>query len=500
MRFKELKIRFVEFTGGEEPSFTITASIIGHHTFKFVTQRQNDYEVTIGQDIEEQNQYIKEAFDLDLVPLGYYETELNDGWVYLYINNPLEQFYFCSYYRCSLVDEINNDLSYVLGIISTPPPNVLLNAYNDNIVLIEKGESSRLETTFNGQLPITLYPSPLGEYYLNLKYPAATLINQNKFEDSIVPDIENNGYVEPDESLFLEMEIEMVGYVQEQSFTQNLKFEFIKAVEQIANFKDTQFNIPEDKYYLLLPQLKIDDVYKVNYYEGYPVDISLFSFARRILKLKNLTTGHETCVTIKDGVNRLFLSQGSEDFTINDVLPMQTGINKIELIFYPTALLATRDETYEVVPDEKSLMLYIIKKESTCAPYFKFYRNRGGWGYIRFEREFTIVNKVKEGKDVTLDFNGIQNTLTRNLKTERESTIEMEFQTEKMEAWEMQNFKDFIKSPRVEMYVGDLFQKAEKDSWVGINVKSNSLDNKSLKTKFNREKIKIEFNEYNMFL
>jgi len=499
MRYKELKIRFISFTGSANPQLYIVDSHTPEENslsdqFLFKDNPVDSRDIQITADPADQNQAIKDAFDAHLLATGDYETDIDDDWVYLYLNSPTQQFYFMTWGGVDIEKEINNEFAPVLNIISSPPPNVLLNAYNDNIVLIEKGDSNKLATMFNGELPITLYPSPLGEYYLNLKYPAATLINQNKFEDSIVPDIENNGYVELDESLFLEMQIVMTGTIDQESFTQKLKFDFIKAVEQITNFKDTQFNIPDDKYYLLLPQSKVDDIHKVNYYEGYPLDVSIFSYSNRIAKLKNLTTGHEASVSIKHAVNRLFFSQGSEDYTINDILPMQTGINRIEISFIE---LFTEGEFSE---SQKSILIYVNKKEPQCAPYFKFYRNRGGWGYIRFEKEFKIVNKVKEGKDVTIDFDGIQNTLTRNLKTERESSIEMEFQTEALEDWEMQNFKDFVKSPRVEMYVGDLFQKAEKDSWVGINVKSNSIDNKSLKTKFNREKIKIEFTEYNMFL
>lgn len=491
MRYKELKIRFISFTGTPDPYFTISSTVLDNDDnyglqFVFVQKRLNPFEVTISA--SNQNQKIKEAFDLDLVPLGY-ETDIDDDFVYLYLTSPDDQFYFVIKSGVNINSEIDNSHSPSLKVLSAPGTDELLNAFNDNVIIFKRNNSEKLEITFNGKYPITLYPSPTNEYYLNLKEPAKALINQNKFKDEITPDIENEGYVYPDNSMYLKMKISIDRVVGRQRFNAELNYQFVKAVEQISNFKDTIFKANTDKGYLMLPRLKTEDFYRVNYYEGYPMDVSLYLETSNIneskqlyLKLKNTTTGHQANVSWRYFVSRLYFSQGSQNFTIDDILPIQTGVNRIEL----------------EINRNKSLLLYVNKKESKCAPYFKFYRNRGGWGYIRFEKEFSIKDKIRDQKEVSLDFDGIQNTLTRSLVSEKQSTIEMKFQTEALEDWEMQNFKDFVRSPRVEMYVQDLFQKQEKDSWVGVKVSGNSLDTKSLKTKFNREQVKIEFKEYNL--
>jgi len=150
--------------------------------------------------------------------------------------------------------------------------------------------------------------------------------------------------------------------------------------------------------------------------------------------------------------------------------------------------------------DVSKLDLIVKKKASVCAPYFKFYRNSGGWGYIRFEKEVVILSTTKDGKDVRVDYNGIQNTLTRTLNEGKETTVVLELSTELLETWEMENFKDFIKSPRVEMYTGDIFQKQTVSSWFGVSVKSSGLATTKTKTLLNREKVKIEIEEYNLHL
>ena len=494
MRYAELKIRFIDFTGvvNFDTRIYISSSVDDdlHNFFFFSNNPVNDNYIQVTADPSDQNQAIKDMFDSYLVPSGHYETDIDDDFVYLYLTSPTEQFNYVNPNYVDIESQIDNNHAdqAVINILSGPDFEELLNAYNDNIVYLEKGDTSKLELTFNNEFPITLYPSPSEGYYLNLKEPAIPLINQNNFADNITPDIESNGYIYQDSSIYLYMTIDVTAHLSGgQTFTQQLRYRFVKAVEQIANFKDTIFNVNDDKYYLLLPQGKLDDIHRVTYYEGYPFDVTFFANVNPRdfpnFTLKNLTTGHEVTLDVFQYINRLFLSQGSEDFTINDILPIQTGINRIEM----------------VMNEDKSLMLHLKKKEPVCAPYFKFYRNRGGWGYIRFEKEFTIKNKVKDGKEIKVDYEGIQNTLTRSL-TAKESSIEMEFMTEFLEDWEMENFKDFVKSPRVEMYVNDLFQKQEADSWIGVRVDSSSLDNKSLKTKRNRERVKIEIQEYTLTL
>ncbi|MBW2961279.1 hypothetical protein [Mesonia aestuariivivens] len=493
MKYAEIKIKFLGFVNGSNPQLVIVDSINQEENglrdqFLFKENPTEQYHIQIKANTSDQNQAIKDAFDIYLVGNGPYETDIDSEYVYLYLTVPTEQFYWITYDGLNIEKGIDNSYSpeFSLSLISEPNPRELLNAYNDNVVYIERGGTENINVKFNGQLPITIYPSPVnGEgYYLNLKEAAIPLINENNFLDEIVPNIEEDGYIYQDNSMFLNMSIELIATLEGRQFTEMLRYYFTKSVEQIANFKDSVFHIDNDKYYLLLPKGKIDDIHRVTYYYGYPFDITFFSNLEKTITLKNITTGHEIGgINILQHINRLFFSQGSEDFTINDILPIQTGINRIEM----------------VMDEEKSLMLYVNKKEPVCAPYFKFYRNRGGWGYIRFEKEFTIKNKVKDGKEIKVDYEGIQNTLTRSL-TAKESSIEMEFMTEFLEDWEMQNFKDFLKSPRVEMFVGNLFQKQEKDSWIGVKVGSSSLDNKSLKTKRNRERVKIEFQEYSLSL
>ncbi len=469
-----LKIRITDLVDDIQPYFgwryTDALGNVITVRFFYVVERDAAFEAVIGADL---NQALKDAVDLDLVPGGEYATSIDEYYLYVQFSGVGSSFLFSTSTRMVYSGEIIEVSSSEIEMIQALETGALLNAFNDNVIRFRARENLKLNTTGNAQLPVTLYPSPEGEYYLNLKDYATTLINQNKFEDEILPNIETEGYVYPDLSFFLNLSLQLSNGI----FIYSSSFFFLKSVDQYINYLEK--NVSKD--YILLPKSKID--YRVTYYEGYPFDITLFSSANRDITIVNKTNGLSVNFGVDQYTNRLFLSQGSQNFTIDDILPLQSGINRLELQFTPNS----------------KLDLIVNKKESVCAPYFKFYRNDGGFGYIRFEKEISEQRKTKEGQEVRMDFNGIQNTFRRAI-SDKETSVEIDLQTEALESWEMENFKDFISSPRVEMYVNDLFQKQTASSWIGVKVKSNSLTNKKPKTAKNRERVTVEFDLYNLYL
>lgn len=469
-----IKLRLNDLGGAVKPRIRwVYTDGFDSHTgieFEFVNQRTEAFQAVKGPDL---NQALVDAIELDLVPSGDWAVTQDQYYLYIETTVPGRIFQTVLTNTIQFTYIITNITDADIEYTESLPSDAILNAFNDNIIKFKTPGLSQIQINANGELAIPLFPNPYGEYELNLKDFATTLINKNKFKDEITPDIGMNGYVYEDPTVFLPLEISMGFY----NFEEKAKFYFLKSVAQIENYKDKLIT----ESHILLPVYGLS--HKVTYYEGYPFDIPIFSDQAKAVTIKNKTTGHSTQMQLERYINRLFLSQGSENFTIDDVLPMQTGFNRLELDF-----------------GNKAIDLVVNKKESQCAPYFKFYRNSGGWGYIRFNPELSKQIKTKDGKDVSIDYNGIQNTLTRYLNEGKEITVGMECYTELLEPWEMENFKDFVKSPRVEMYVSDLFQKQTENSWIGVRVKSNSLDTVKRKTKLNREKVKIEFAEYNLHL
>lgn len=469
-----IKIRVTNLGTAENPFFGLKYgtwneedgfSDFNELQFKFVQARQNPFEVTIQPNLTEA---LKDAFELDLEPAEW-DIQYDGYYIFLYSNVEGRLFYPPSSSQGLIftagvenVDQTNIDLTQSL------PARALLNAFNDNVLLFEAPDKQKITVDANGQFPITLYPEPTGRYYLNLEEFSSQLINKNKFADEVQPDIETEGYVYPDPSLFLEMELTFSDLFFEQKAT----VYFLKSIAQIIGFQEKNI----DSNYIISSK-------QLTYYHGYPFDVTIFSKKQQDITIRNKTTGHELQLSLAQYVNRLFFSQGSKDFTLDDVLPMQTGINRLELDF---GNLDKQDLT-------------INKKESQCAPYFKFYKEQGGFGYIRFEPEVTIDNRTREGEKIRTDFNGIQHTLRRAI-TDKKTSVEMEVSTEVLEPYELENFQEFISSPRVEMYVSDLFQKQTEKSWVGVTVKTNAMEVRTPKAKRNKRQVTITFDKYNLHL
>lgn len=466
------KIRITDLVDTIQPFFgwTMTEPLGTTETFKFYFVEERTglyaYEAIIGPDL---NAALKEAVDYYLAAGGEYVTSMDDFYLYIECQTENRSYSFTSNTRMVYTAEILNATTSEIGMLQPLPAGALLNAFNDNVIRFTYGDHVLVNVEANQQLPLTLYPSPSGEYYLNLQPFSSVLINGNRFEDAIVPDIDANGYVVPDPSLFLAMELK----ISIDASIDVATYHFLKSVAQIANYADRM----ADENHILLPSPK------VTYYEGYPFDISVYAAQSQDITLHNRTTGLSADLSMNQYTNRLFFSQGSDNFTIDDVLPLQTGYNRMELEFGPT----------------DKIDLTVQKKESKCAPYFKFYRNCGGYGYIRFESEVGVKNSASEGESIRTDFNGIQNTIRRSI-AEKTATVEMELQTEQLEAWEMENFKDFISSPYVMMYTGDLYQKATDKSWVGVRVTSSGLFSKRPKANKLKERVNVEFDLYNLSL
>lgn len=469
-----LKIRITGLGGASTPfigwKYSDGMEAFEDIQFNWVPERTKAFEVTKW--IDDYNTALKEAMEMDLVPSGEWSVAQDDYYLYITSNVPGRTLFPYIIYNTVVhtaeiydTGEVQSPIDYVQVL----PSNALLNAFNDNVIRFTVENQEKVNITANGELPTTLYPSPMEEYFLNLFPYSSVLINGGKYEDTIVPDIEGQGYVYPDPSLFLEMELQMNGTF----LLGKAVYRFLKSVAQIANYAE-KF---ADRNYILLPSPK------VTYYEGYPFDIPVYAAKTQPVIFHNKTTGHSIELDVNKYTNRLFFSQGSEEFTIDDVLPMQTGFNTLELEFGPT----------------DRIDLTVQKKESKCAPYFKFYRSCGGYGYIRFESEVGVKNSASEGESIQVDFNGIQNTIRRTIAG-KTATVEMELQTEQLEVWEMENFKDFLSSPYVMMYTGGLFHKQTDKSWVGVKVSSSNLYSKRPKANKLKEKITVEFELYNLTL
>lgn len=361
----------------------------------------------------------------------------------------------------------------------------LLNAFNSNITRFRIGDGisffgdQKLTARFNDEFEIDLYPNAQQFYELDLKTAAVALINKNAFKNEIEPDIITQIALN-DSSILLELSIELSCFVDQVKYEKEINFKMIKAVSQIGEY--VPFDIGEDKVKIYTQRNSLDTHF-ITFWEGYPFDFSVFSDSDQNATIENISTQSSYNFTVKQGISRIFLSDGENNLTLLNRLNLFTGLNVIDLTIGNIT---------------KRIML--TYKESSCAPYFRYYRNDGTFAYMRFEPSKNISFKTTSGKEVYYDFNGIGHDTTKSLPATKTSAKAFDLYTELLDSYQADSFKDFIRSPRVEMYIGNIFDTYNEDDFISVRVTSSSVNTRDFKAKKIREKVQVELQEYNLSL
>jgi hypothetical protein len=218
----------------------------------------------------------------------------------------------------------------------------------------------------------------------------------------------------------------------------------------------------------------------VVYYEGHPFDFSVLSDVNRTVTINNNTNGQTATLDLVTGANRIFVSQGSLNFTFSDLLTLNSGINELEFI-----------------TENGSKTLFLEKVESECSPYLKFFSDFGGYGYMRFQKVYRETVSVKANDTINTDFLDISETYDTELITGVTSDTSLRLTAERLTERQFNYLKHIMNSPRVDLYLEDLFQKQEANSWRGVQVKdaSYSYDNRR---EFYSLTLNITFNNLTM--
>ena len=339
----------------------------------------------------------------------------------------------------------------------------LLSSNNNNEVVFESNnplEAVSCLIDFDG-VSVTRRPDVAGQFSYDFMEVVSVLINENDFEDLIVPDIENNGYSYKDNSLFKEITISYkISFSNGSTETASRTYSFTKSVRQIKNYQDTIFNMLNDKLALLLPnQENSRETYYAPYFQGYPFDIALYSNADRTITVKSKSNNIETTLDVKKGVNRIFISQGEKSFTFDDEVPLRFGINELEF--------KIDINTY--------VTLFVEKMQSDCGVYVKYFNNSGGYSYYLLPKFHEKSLKTKAINNVFSNNKDISNTRRLFRTTGKTVKQSSKFKLDMLTRQQVQYLQDLLYSPFVEVYTREAYRKTELFSWNGITVSDGSF-------------------------
>lgn len=353
-------------------------------------------------------------------------------------------------------------------------------AYNDSIVNFESTMTGITNCSITiGTNDFVVYPFN-NVFKFNFKPVVTTLINQNGFKDSILPDLSGGDFIYNDASLQLTITPEFFVYNATTGETINKEYKFLKCVEQLPFYNQKVMAGNDIK--VLLPSSNGVD-YHLTYFEGYPADFAIQGLETGYTySIKNSNTGivSDTYTATTADVKRIFLSDGGNDTTIDGTLITTSNLNNLELW----------------VNGFFKANIKVKKVESKCGVYLKWFNSNGGYSYWLFDRYFNEVIKTKDLDDIQGVWDNLQNITSTSESLGKTATGTLQLNTQYTKE-EKEYLLDLLKSPKVEMYINqEPFIQVNAFNFIGVKVSDASTTYNS-KSRNNKLRVTIELPSIN---
>mgnify|MGYP000011732636 CR=1 FL=1 len=336
----------------------------------------------------------------------------------------------------------------------------VLHAFNNSVVeFYSDSEKTSIKATIiilGEELEIT--PNPNGVFRYNFKEFVKKLINTNYFQDTIQPNIQTS-FVYTDDTVFKDLEVNykvQLNDLTEDVITKNYKF--LKSVKQLEDYRRNETNTNNTELSVLYPS-DGNKIYHTTYFEGYPFDIPIYSNIDREITIANKKTGLSTSFNLTKGVNRLFVSDGSSNFSLENKLPLYLGVNELEV----------------KINNEVAVTIFLKKKDSECGVYLKWFNNDGGWNYFLY-RYPSENRKFKSSGTVNKDYENLKDTNDLDIEMGLDSSDTIRFFAGRLDENEKNIINGLSESPKIYRYLKCMFQKSEFNNWISERIGFSSTN------------------------
>lgn len=344
-------------------------------------------------------------------------------------------------------------------------PNRLRMAYNNDVVRFYStlgGTPAYSDVTIYPGVTVRLYPDPNGRFYFNFRPYISTFINTANFEDTT----ETNLTAEDPDS-FVYSAMNNVATQRNVTFAINMgdagtdtasyTLTWLAAAQQIGSY--TEYNI--NNLLVLSPALPdAANTWYLKYWEGYPFDFSVFSnvTGMEVINTTNLVSASLNVVGYGD---RVFLSDGRTDETLEDFLPLAKGYNTLKLL--------RENDSPE---DAKFIQL---EKAAPCdGVYLKWRNAQGGYSYWLFENTYAVDRNAKSLGELNRDFENPENSFGNTTQVGREVQDTLKIVAELLTPSQRDIVQNLLESPKVYLFTGKPYSRSDYRSWIEVSVKTTS--------------------------
>lgn len=343
-----------------------------------------------------------------------------------------------------------------------------------------------------GSSVVTLYPSPNGLFYFNFKEIISSLINTNNYTDDLQTDLGVSYVYSWDSRVYLNLDVNIsINFLNETNDQDNKNLRFVLSAVNLREFNN-RFPIVNNLLdpFVLLPKITgANNTYYAKYFTGYPFDITLFNGIddNTDIDITNLTNAVSYTFTkiSTDKFVRLAFSDGRTTTTIEDVLPLVDGFNKLQLV--------------SLDGDNDSFIN--IEKESGCdGVYLKWLNNDGVYSYWLFKnndnrrgfRELGYLNN---------DFDNLEDTTSQEISLGLDSKDTLTVYERNLTENQKNLIATILDSPKVYLFTGTPFSQNNFNDWMEIKNKTRRYDLKQVKRDLFNISLSFELpNNYNIYL
>ena len=353
--------------------------------------------------------------------------------------------------------------------------NTVLPAYNNNVIKFYTDDTSKVVLNANIILngtTIVLYPNPTGEFYFNFREYITNIVNQNRFIDLVNPQLDatdDNTFVYAGSGYFSDNVLIKINFTDLTSESVNRLLLFNMAVEQLDGYKRNVIQQGND--IVLSPLMpNTNNHYYVKYWEGYPFDLSFvtLNFPAGNIFLENLTNLLNYTFPIAGKITRLFFCDGSTDESINDFLPIAFGKNEIAF----------------------SDRFIIVDKQDVCEGlYLKWLNSYGGYSYWKFDNIFKRTTNTKSFGELVTDFGNLGQTFSQVAELGKTAGEKISVNTDLLDENELALLKSLLISPKIYLFVGEPFSRADITAWVEVKITSTGYTTRNYKN----QSVKLAF-------
>jgi hypothetical protein len=318
------------------------------------------------------------------------------------------------------------------------------------------------DITFPGLPPITIYPSPTGNFYFNFKEYVSRAININRFADNL--DYIGSYFYDWTDKIYLNSIINIkINYTDETSDDANIDIAWLMAVCQKYDY-NTIGRIERNSFTLLTPMAKRADKVAFNrMWNGYPFDYTIYNGLTDAVGLvRNVGGGPAEIPPTTYSVPNLKIVRA---FTFApDALPI---------------ILPTRTVTEFKNMDDGNALLFTLYSEVEMNPcqgtYLKWINGQGGWNYWLFEKQNTIKS-IKTLGLIDNDYYNIPDSISTVISMGTTSDETIKTVAERMNENDKLILDSIFDSPKIYLFTGvPLVGPLNQDDWLEIRIKANSF-------------------------